>query len=141
MPATIYLQRALTLIEMLLVLVISTALILLSLPSLLQYIKNTRLQEAKTALMQNALFLERHYLQNRTFRKNHHTWPVLPRTETTAFTIQFTGIAKGVRPNRFRISATPKASWLNEHRFLTIDQDHRILICTHKGNSTPCTLY
>ncbi len=129
-----------TIIEMMIVLVILSTVVLLVSPSYIRVTRTVRLQEAKIALIQNAKFLDRYYFQKKTYKKTSTTWPKLPIKETDFFNIQFTGVARGVLPNRFRLRAVAKEHY-DESRYITLDQDSILLLCEKIKNSTRCKPY
>lgn len=126
-----------TLFEAMVVVAIIAILAAIAAPSYQKFIRNTRLKEAKTVLVENARFLERYYTQHARFTKNATTWPNLPYLSTDYFNISFKGTARGAAANTFRLQAVAKNT-TEEPRYLTIDQNHIIQECEKTGNSTRC---
>ncbi len=126
-----------TLIELLVLLCLLGMIGVTVLPIYQRHIANTRLQEAQAALMHNTQFMERYYAQNVRFTKNSTTWPKLPIPETRFFKISFTGTARGATAGTYRLQAVAKNTH-SEPRYLTIDQNHSLLICQKEGTRTLC---
>ena len=126
-----------TLFEAMVVVAIIAILAAIAAPSYQKFIRNARLKEAKSVLVENARFLERYYTQNARFTKNATTWPNLPYLSTDYFDISFKGTARGAAANTFRLQAIAKNT-TEEPRYLTIDQNHIIQECEKTGNSTRC---
>lgn len=126
-----------TLIELLVLLCLLGLISVTALPTYQRHIANTRLHEAQTALMHNTQFMQRYYAQNARFTKNSTTWPKLPIQETRFFNISFTGTARGATAGTYRLQAVAKNSH-SEPRYLTIDQNHSLLICQKEGTRTLC---
>lgn len=127
-------QKGFTLIELMVVVVIVGILAAFAVPSYQKYLKNSRLQEAKAALLDNAQFMSRYYSRHYRYKKNSTTWPDLPKKETAFFTIAFSSKAKGEKTEHYRLHALAKESYSKtENRYLEIDQDQNIKLCTPKG--------
>ena len=126
-----------TLMEAMVVIIIIAILAAIAIPSYHRFILNARLKEAKTTLIEDALFLERYYTQNARFTQNATTWPPLPYLKTDYFNISFKGTARGAAANTFRLQAIAKNT-VEEPRYLTIDQNHIIQECIKVGSSTRC---
>ena len=54
-------------------------------PSYQKYIENTKLQEVRAAMLENAQFLERFYQKNGSFKQSSTQWPDLPIKEIGDF--------------------------------------------------------
>jgi Tfp pilus assembly protein PilE len=76
-----------TLPQLLLTLIVMAILLAISLPAYQNHVRKSKLQQARSALMENAQFMERFYQQHKTFKQTSTTWPALPLTATTDFCI------------------------------------------------------
>lgn len=112
-----------------------------AMPSFSAFSKKGHLNKAKTALLENAYFMEQYYAQHKTFKKTSTTWPDLPITATSKFDIAFTSKAKGELPDRYRLRACPNAAFSKHSNvYVEIDHNSNIKKCTanNNGNADWC---
>lgn len=126
-----------TLLELLVVGAIVSILAAFSFSYYQQHVLNGRLQDAKAALLNNALFMERWYVQHGNYKANSTTWPILPHIETEFFIIDFTSKAKGVDANRYYLSAVAK-DIKNEPRYIVLDQFNELKTCDKSSGKVKC---
>ena len=132
-------NQGFTLSELMIVIAVLAILSAVAIPSFASFSKKGHLNKAKAALLENVHFMEQHYAQHKTFKKTSTTWPDLPHTATSKFDITFTSNAKGELPNRYRLRATPnKHHAQREKRYIEIDHNSNIKLCTKINNSTKC---
>lgn len=117
-----------TLIQLIITLLIIGILAALAYPSYQKYIRQTRLESASAALMENSRYMERFYSRTRSFKQNSTTWPQLPVLQTEHFCIRFQGNARAVEGDRYTIKAVAFDK-SREPRVLMINQDQSIRIC------------
>ena len=99
-------QQGLTLIELMIVVVILAILATIAYPSYQHFIRQTRLANVRTVLVQNANQLERFYTQRGTF-----VGATANPTENDFFTISFSGPPGA---SGYTLQAVPKSSNSNE---------------------------
>lgn len=116
-----------TLFQLLITIAIAAILAAIALPAYDQHIRQTRLQSARAALLENAHAMERFYQQHKSFKQTSTTWPTLPVTETAAFCIRPQGQAKGALNSKFTLKAVafdknrePRTIKINEALVTTI---------------------
>lgn len=133
-------QHGLTLVELLATIAVLALLTVIAVPAYQKYIRDTRLQHARTVLLQNAHFMERFYQQNRSFKQTSTTWPVLPAPETEHFCIRPQGQARGAHENKFTLKAVafdknsePRVLKINES-LITVVCETSKSTCTDDGN-------
>ena len=90
-----------TLPQLLLTLIVMAILLAISLPAYQNHVRKSKLQQARSALMENAQFMERFYQQHKTFKQTSTTWPALPLTATADFCIRPQGLAPGAPAGKF----------------------------------------
>lgn len=129
--------RGFSLLELIAVGVILSILLVLIWPSYQRHIKDVRLDEAKMALICNAQFMERWYLQNGSYKANATTWPTLPYIETEFFNIVFSSKAKGAAIDRYYLRAIAK-DMEREPRYLVLDQFSGLKICDKNKGRIKC---
>lgn len=123
-----------TLKEMMIALMIVGILAAIVIPNYQKYIRNTRIEQAKAALLENATHLEQFYAQNKSFKINSTTWANLAITQTEHFCIRFHGAPRSDKETHFILKAVafnPK----QEPRVITIDEDQIILMCESSTSS------
>lgn len=123
-----------TLKEMMIALMIVGILAAIVIPNYQKYIRNTRIEQAKAALLENATHLEQFYAQNKSFKINSTTWAKLAITQTEYFCIRFHGAPRSDKETHFILKAVafnPK----QEPRVITIDEDQIILMCESSTSS------
>lgn len=126
-----------TLIEILITLAVIAILSAIALYSYSTQIEKTRLADARSALAQNAQFMERWYADNGSYKKTSSSWPTLPITETDYYTISFTSLASGTDGSAYKLQASPKpqtGSISSGAKYLKLDQDGNMLTCYQNGN-------
>ncbi len=126
-------QRGFTLIELMIVVVIIAILASVGYPSYREFTRRSARAEAKTALLENAQFLERTFTVSNSYEKTSDgedmdddqlPVPVSPKDGGTAkYNITF--VADDMSPSTYTLQAVPIAGTLNDGdgcATLTIDQ-------------------
>ena len=132
-------NQGFTLSEVMIVIAVLAILSAIAVPSFAAFSRKGALNKARAALVENAHFMEQYYAQRKTFKETSTSWPDLPNTATNKFNIAFTSKAKGELPDRYRIRATPNEKYAaKENRYLEIDHNSNIKLCTKINNSTRC---
>lgn len=104
-------KNGFTLIELMVVVVIVSILASIAYPSYLNSVMKSRRADAKSALLQNAQFMERTYTANNTYQPGGAA-PTLPITATpvdTATKYYDIALDNTLSDTTFRLTATPKS--------------------------------
>ena len=117
-----------TLPQLLLTLSVMAVLLAISLPAYQNHVRKSKLQQARSALMENAQFMERFYQQHKTFKQTSTTWPALPLTATADFCIRPQGLARGALDGKFTLKAVAFDK-NREPRTLKINESLNTFIC------------
>lgn len=125
-----------TLIEVLVTAGILAIIAVIGLPVYDHQMRKSRLNEAGSALQENARFLERHYMRHGQYRLTSTRWPELPRTGTRYFDIGFSSQARGEKhgSDRYILRAQAKPGY-KEERFLELDHHGNMRLCRPHGKS------
>lgn len=134
MPKTC--KKGFTLPELLAVLALLSILAAVAVPTYQKYIRDTRLNHARTVLLQNAHFMERFYQQHRSFKQTSTAWPALPHTATEHFCIRPQGNARGAHNDKFTLKAVAfdKGS---EARIIKINESLTAVVC--ESSTSTCS--
>ncbi|EGZ47281.1 type IV pilin protein [Neisseria wadsworthii] len=122
------LNSGFTLVEMLIAITVFSILALIAYPTYSNYVRDARIAEVQGALIENAHFMEKFYLQHHSFKRNSTTWPTLPITANNHFCIKPQGNARGANTDRFTLKAVAfnKSA---EPRVIKINEAQQIIIC------------
>ncbi len=142
-PNKPYRATGFTLMEMIIVIAILGILVAYAFPRYQRFIRDARLQDARSELVKTQQFLERHYAQNANFRSttNPATYPTLPATTGRFFDIAF-DTAGDCNPatlanDRYCLSARPNADY-SETRYLFSDETSLLRVCTGAASAAEC---
>lgn len=127
-------RQGFTLLELLAVIAVSAVLAVIAVPAYQKYVRDTRLNHARTVLLQNAHFMERFYQQHRSFKQTSTTWPVLPHTETEHFCIRPQGNARGARDGKFTLKAV-SFDKNGEARVVKINESLTAVVCESSAST------
>ena len=109
-----------TLIEAMIAVAIVAILAAIALPSYDRFVRNSRLENARADLLNNAQRLERYYAQKRKFTDFDNL-----KNDNRFFTIE-----GSYEANHFTLTAKPNStSNSNETRFLQLDDSGTVVIC------------
>ena len=86
-------QRGFSLSQLVFTIMMVGILTSIAYPSYQKYVENTKMQEVRTAMLENAQFLERFYQKNGSFKQSSTQWPDLPIKEIGDFCIKVQGDA------------------------------------------------
>lgn len=98
-------------------------------------------QQAKQALLHNALFLEQHYAQHQSFKASGNVWPPLPQPQTADFTIRHSSQPNSVsRADVYALIAEARPHH-QDRAILRLNQSQQVLLCEPTANSQRCRVY
>ena len=98
-------QKGVTLTQLAAVLLITGILAAAAYPVYISYVQSARISAVRSALLENARFMERVYRQKGSFKVNSTTWPQLPVTQVEGYCIRLSGIARGATGETFTLKA------------------------------------
>lgn len=134
-------QRGHSLISLLLALAISALLAQAANQAFQQQRLIVKRQQAKQALIHNALFLERHYAQHHSFKASGNAWPELPYPRTDDFAIRHSGSPTSVSRADVYYLIAEALPHHSDRAILRLDQSQQVLLCLPHDNSQRCRLY
>ncbi|MDN0074776.1 type IV pilin protein [Crenobacter sp. SG2303] len=132
-------QRGFSLIELMVVLAIVAGLATLAYPSYQAQLRRSHQTEARGALLEAGLFLERWYAEKGGYKQDSTTWPALPGDGTPFYEIKFSTSAKNTDDGEYRLRAMPRPehAWLGAE-YLELDQDGNLRLCEEQGGTRRC---
>lgn len=125
--------RGFTLIQILLVLVLLGIIATFAVFAYQKHIAQARLHQAQAALLENATFMTRFYVQNHRYAKSRDEWPALPISQTDSFCIKAQGNPRG-KANAYTLKAVALDK-NQEARVLRINQDNTVMLCENSESS------
>ena len=128
-------NRGFTLVELISVVLILSVLALIAYPIYRNYIEKARMSAVRSALLENAHFMEKFYLQNGTFKQTSTKWPKLPIQETEGFCIRLNGVARGALDSKFMLKAVA-IDKNKEPRIIKMNENLVTFVC--KGSTSSC---
>ncbi len=120
--------RGFTFVQLIITLALVGILASLAFPAYQQHIQNSRLTEARAALLTNARFMEQFYSQHKSFKATSTSWPSLPITQTDHFCIRPQGNARGANSEKFTLKAVAFDK-NQESRTIKINDDLTTQLC------------
>ena len=128
-------NRGFTLVELISVVLILSVLALIAYPIYSNYIEKARISAVRSALLENAHFMEKFYLQNGTFKQTSTKWPKLPIQEAEGFCIRLNGVARGALDSKFMLKAVA-IDKNKEPRIIKMNENLVTFVC--KGSTSSC---
>lgn len=145
-------NRGFTLVELISVVLILSVLALIAYPIYSNYTEKARISAVRSALLGNAHFMEKFYLQNGTFKQTSTKWPKLPIQEAEGFCIRLNGVARGALDSKFMLKAVA-IDKNKEPRIIKMNENLVTFVCEgsasscddgldyFRGNDKGCTLF
>lgn len=124
-----------TLIELMAVIAVAAVLAAVAYPVYRDYVRRARLFDVKTAMLDNANALERHYMRRFSFKQTSTAWATLPHPRTQHFCIRMQGNPRGTNTDsEYRMKAV---AWDKdfEPRVLVMNQDKQVFLCESSVSS------
>ena len=128
-------NRGFTLVELISVVLILSVLALIAYPIYRNYIEKARISAVRSALLENAHFMEKFYLQNGTFKQTSTKWPKLPIQEAEGFCIRLNGVARGALDSKFMLKAVA-IDKNKEPRIIKMNENLVTFVC--EGSASSC---
>jgi prepilin-type N-terminal cleavage/methylation domain-containing protein len=131
--------RGFSLIELVIALAIVASLVTLAYPSYQDQLRRSHQAEARGALLEAGLFLERWYAEKGGYKLDSTRWPELPSDGTEYYLVKFNTNAKNTDEGEYRLRAQPRPGlgWLGTE-YLELDQDGNLRICDEQGGTRRC---
>ncbi|UTH75313.1 type IV pilin protein [Chromobacterium sp. IIBBL 290-4] len=137
-------ERGFSLLELMMGLAIAVLLLAAAAPAYQQYMQRARLDEAKSALLQDGHFMQQWFRRHGAYLSAANAeWPSLPILQTTAFDIGLssqTPSDENLASITFTLVASPKAGSGLEEWMLKLDQDGNIQQCRQESGMEKCRL-
>lgn len=124
------LERGFTLPELLIIVLVVAILATIAYPSYDSYIRNSRIENARSDLLLNAQNIERYYIQNRSFSGFHAD----NLKQNQYFDISF----NSQTADTFTLQAVANSNNSNESRVLRVDDSNIMLICESVASDAKC---
>lgn len=124
------LERGFTLPELLIIVLVVAILATIAYPSYDSYIRNSRIENARSDLLINAQNIERYYIQNRSFAGFHAD----NLKQNQYFDISF----NSQTADTFTLQAVANSNNSNESRVLRVDDSNIMLICESVASDAKC---
>lgn len=128
MPAPAH-DSGFTLTEAMFTVAVVAILAAIAFPAYQRYIRQTRLKQVQSLLLDNSQAIERFYSQHHSFKSNSTTWMPLPHTQTEHFCIRFQGNPRGTNNQHQYTLKAVALDPAHEPRIVKINQDLTVMIC------------
>ena len=130
-----HLQQGFTLAELMIVVLVLAILATIAYPSYDTYVRNARMENARTDLLANAQALERFYAQNHRFPTGA-AGDTFQLKENPYFDITLAVQPASAAAVGYTLQAVPNSNNANENSSLRLNENGVMTICDNDGNCT-----